>query len=59
LLYSIQVPRAAAIRCLRNQYAAYDDLPDSMKKTLEGLIGLHHYGNRDDLENAREPRPRC
>jgi len=50
LLYSIQVPRAGGDTLFANQYAAYDDLPDAMKKTLEGLIGLHHYGNRDDLE---------
>src|SRR5437667_1191168 len=50
LLYSIQVPRAGGDTLFANQYAAYDDLPGAMKKRLEGLIGLHHYGNRDDLE---------
>ena len=50
MLYSIEVPRAGGDTLFANQYAAYDDLPDAMKKTLEGLIGLHHYGNRDDLE---------
>ena len=50
LLYSIQVPRAGGDTLFANQYAAYDDLPGAMKKTLEGLIGLHHYGNRGDLE---------
>ena len=52
LLYSIQVPRAGGDTLFANQYAAYDDLPDAMKKTLEGLVGLHHYGNRDDLEET-------
>ncbi len=50
LLYSIQVPRAGGDTLFANQYAAYDDLPDTMKKRLEGLVGLHHYGNRDDVE---------
>ena len=50
LLYSIQVPRSGGDTLFANQYAAYDDLPDTMKKRLEGLVGLHHYGNRDDLE---------
>ncbi len=50
LLYSIQVPRAGGDTLFANQYAAYDDLPDTMKKRLEGLVGLHHYGNRDDLK---------
>jgi len=50
LLYSIQVPRAGGDTLFANQYAAYDDLPDTMKKRLEGLVALHHYGNRDDVE---------
>ncbi len=29
--------------------AAYDALPDGMKKTIKDLMVLHHYGNRDDL----------
>jgi taurine dioxygenase len=35
-----------------NQYAAYDELPERMKKTIEPLVGLHHYGNRDDLDKT-------
>jgi len=35
-----------------NQYAAYDDLPGAMKKRIDGLIALHHYGNRDDLDKS-------
>ncbi|HZE11020.1 MAG TPA: TauD/TfdA family dioxygenase [Burkholderiales bacterium] len=50
LLYSIQVPRAGGDTLFANQYAAYADLPGAMKKRLEELVGLHHYGNRDDLE---------
>ena len=52
LLYSIQVPRAGGDTLFANQYAAYDDLPGAMKKHLEGLVALHHYGNRDDLEET-------
>src|SRR5437879_3952612 len=52
LLYSLQVPRAGGDTLFANQYAAYDDLPGAMKKRLEGLVGLHHYGNRDDLEET-------
>src|SRR5882672_5235349 len=52
LLYSIQVPRAGGDTLFANQYAAYDDLPGAMKKRLAGLVGLHHYGNRDDLEDS-------
>lgn len=51
-LYSIQVPQAGGQTLFANQYAAYDDLSAAMKKTIEGLIGLHHYGNRDDLNKS-------
>src|SRR5207237_10269882 len=33
-----------------SQYAAYDDLPDAMKRRLEGVVAVHHYGNRNDLD---------
>jgi taurine dioxygenase len=35
-----------------DQYAAYDGLPSTLKKTIEPLIALHHYGNRDDLDKT-------
>jgi taurine dioxygenase len=51
-LYSILVPRDGGDTLFANQYAAYDDLSRSMKKRLENLVALHHYGNRDDLDKA-------
>ena len=50
LLYSIQVPRKGGDTLFANQYAAYDDLSSGMKKRIENLVALHHYGNRDDLD---------
>ncbi len=35
-----------------NQYAAYDGLPESMKRQIESLVGIHHYGNRNDQDEA-------
>jgi taurine dioxygenase len=52
LLYSIQVPKQGGDTLFANQYAAYDDLPSSMKRRIEGLIALHHYGNRDDQDKS-------
>src|SRR5262247_445145 len=49
-LYSIQVPSRGGDTLFADQYAAYDDLPSSLKKTIDPLIALHHYGNRDDLD---------
>ena len=52
MLYSIVVPKVGGDTLFANQYAAYDDLSVSMKTRIENLIGLHHYGNRDDLNEA-------
>jgi taurine dioxygenase len=51
-LYSIQVPKAGGDTLFANQYAAYDDLPPAMKASIEPLVALHHYGNRDDLDES-------
>jgi alpha-ketoglutarate-dependent taurine dioxygenase len=50
ILYSIEVPKKGGDTLFADQYAAYDDLPETMKRRIDGLIGLHHYGNRDDLD---------
>jgi taurine dioxygenase len=52
MLYSIQVPKVGGDTLFANQYAAYDGLPDSLKKKMENLVALHHYGNRDDLDES-------
>jgi taurine dioxygenase len=52
MLYSIQVPKVGGDTLFADQYAAYDDLPATMKKRIDGLIALHHYGNRDDQDKA-------
>ena len=49
-LYSRQVPTKGGDTLFANQYAAYDDLPETTKRRIDGLVGLHHYGNRDDLD---------
>ena len=50
MLYSIQVPRKGGDTLFANQYAAYDELPAGLKKRIEPLVALHHYGNRDDMD---------
>ena len=49
-LYSIVVPKVGGDTMFANQQAAYDDLPDAMKKRIEPLYGIHHYGNRHDVD---------
>lgn len=51
-LYSLQVPKKGGDTLFANQYAAYDELSSSLKKKIDGLIALHHYGNRDDLNKS-------
>jgi taurine dioxygenase len=46
------VPKRGGDTLFANQYAAYDDLSASMKKRIDGLVALHHYGNRDDLDKG-------
>lgn len=50
MLYSLETPRQGGNTLFANMYAAYDDLPDAMKRRIESLVVLHHYGNRDDLD---------
>jgi len=52
LLYSIDVPKQGGDTLFANQYAAYEGLPSSLKKQIDGLVALHHYGNRDDLDEG-------
>jgi taurine dioxygenase len=46
MLYSIEVPKAGGDTLFADQYAAYDDLSEAMKKRLEPMVAIHHYGNR-------------
>ena len=47
-LYSRAVPKVGGDTLFADQQQAYDDLSDAMKKRIEPLYGIHHYGNRKD-----------
>jgi taurine dioxygenase len=51
-LYSRVVPKVGGDTLFANQIAAYDDLSDAMKTRIEPLLAIHHYGNRNDLDEA-------
>jgi len=51
-LYSIVVPKQGGDTLFANQYAAYDDLSVAMKEHIEPLVAIHHYGNRNDQDEA-------
>jgi taurine dioxygenase len=52
MLYSIQVPKVGGDTLFANQYAAYDGLSANLKRKVENLVALHHYGNRDDQDKT-------
>ena len=52
MLYSQVVPKVGGDTLFANQYAAYDDLSDAMKRRIEPLFAIHHYGNRNDVNEA-------
>lgn len=51
-LYSRVVPKLGGDTLFANQQAAYDDLSEAMKQRIEPLLAIHHYGNRNDLNEA-------
>lgn len=51
-LYSRVVPRVGGDTLFANQIAAYDDLPEVMKRRIAPLVAIHHYGNRKDVDEA-------
>jgi taurine dioxygenase len=51
-LYSIEVPRRGGNTLFADQYAAWDGLPEAMKRRVDGLVAIHHYGNRDERDEA-------
>jgi taurine dioxygenase len=52
ILYSIEVPARGGNTLFANMYAAHDDLTDAIRRRIDGLTVLHHYGNRDDLNES-------
>ena len=51
-LYSRVVPKVGGDTLFANQIAAYDDLSAAMKRRIEPLRAIHHYGNRHDIDEA-------
>jgi len=51
-LYSIEVPKRGGNTLFADQYAAYDGLPEAMKRRVDPLVAVHHYGNRKVQENG-------
>lgn len=52
MLYSIEVPKKGGNTLFANMNAAYDDLPEARKRAIDDLVVMHHYGNRDNLDEV-------
>ncbi len=50
LLYSIDVPAQGGDTLFSDQEQAYADLPEAMRRRIDGMVTLNLYGNRDDLD---------
>ncbi|HEY7818951.1 MAG TPA: TauD/TfdA family dioxygenase, partial [Vicinamibacteria bacterium] len=48
IVYSLECPRGGCPTHFADMFAAYDALPASMKERIDGMVVLHHYGNRAD-----------
>ncbi len=57
LLYSVQVPKVGGDTLFADQEQAYEELPEAMKKRIDGLITLNVYGNRDDPDPGSRVLP--
>ena len=58
-LYGIAIPSRGGDTLFASMYEAYDALPESLKKRLEGLKAEHVYGGRSRRGNALlEPEDR-
>ena len=54
MLYAIQMPASGVNlgTTFANQRQAWEDIDPALKKRIDGLVGRHHYGNRDNLDET-------
>ena len=58
LLYALEVPDEGGDTLFCDMQAAYDALRDDLKGTLEGLMAVHDYANRDRVAHRTGTVPR-
>jgi taurine dioxygenase len=57
-LYALAIPSRGGDTHFASMYAAYDALPDALKRRLEGLIGAYVYGGRKKKTALLNPEDR-
>ena len=50
IAYSVITPEEPVELRVANLALAYEALPETMKREIDGLQVVHHYGNRDDMD---------
>ena len=52
IVYSIEAPESGGETLIANMFLAYESLPRQMRQRIDAVTVLHHYGNRDDLDES-------
>ena len=50
IVYAIECPEGGCPTGFADAFGAYDALPQSTKARSDDMMALHHYGNRDDMD---------
>ena len=57
-LYAVAIPSRGGDTLFASTYAAYERLPDGLKKRIEGLKGAYVYGGRKKRDSLLDPEDR-
>src|SRR5262245_62955563 len=57
LLYAVEVPAEGGDTLFADMYRAYEELPDALKRRLDGLTAIHRYQKKEHLYTADRDRP--
>lgn len=52
IVHALKTPTEGGATRVADMYAAWEGLPEAMRRRIDGLVVLHHYGNRDDLDES-------
>jgi taurine dioxygenase len=56
MLYGLEVPSSSGSTHWANQYLAFDSLPEDVKRTIEGKVGIFSYGKRLEVFYPKEQK---
>src|SRR6476620_11029386 len=57
-LYALAIPSRGGDTLFASMYAAYDALPDTLKRRVDGLVGAYVYGGRRKRNDLLNPEDR-